>query len=352
MAKFLDITNWNEKPYFNTKGTRNKCVVSDPKDESLYFFKTSLLKDKKDYKTEFWSEIISSEIGRYLGFNVLEYNIAKHRDELGCISKSMNTENECLTEGISLLTGYDNTYNPDDKESYSNYTFDFILSALDCFNLGDQKDEIIKTIIFDSIIGNCDRHQENWGFITQSYTEKTLTKEEAKKHFRILRNAFKQIKEYIANDDSIEKNKKIILEKELNKIFYIDGKYSPIYDSGSCLGREKDEDSVIEMLKNDVMLNSFINRGKYEIRWNNDGTKLNHFELIQNIYTKYPDIVLSIINKVISLYDKNKIREIVFNIDKELPQDLKERHLLSGPRKELIYKMINERYERLKKIIL
>src|SRR5574344_900154 len=99
MAKFLDITNWNEKPYFNTKGTRNKCVVSDPKDESLYFFKTSLLKDKKDYKTEFWSEIISSEIGRYLGFNVLEYNIAKHRDELGCISKSMNTENECLTEG-------------------------------------------------------------------------------------------------------------------------------------------------------------------------------------------------------------------------------------------------------------
>jgi hypothetical protein len=38
MAKFYDITEWNEKPFFNTKGTRNKCVISDPADDSVYFF--------------------------------------------------------------------------------------------------------------------------------------------------------------------------------------------------------------------------------------------------------------------------------------------------------------------------
>lgn len=45
MAKFYDITEWNEKPFFNTKGTRNKCVISDPADDSVYFFKTSMLKE-------------------------------------------------------------------------------------------------------------------------------------------------------------------------------------------------------------------------------------------------------------------------------------------------------------------
>ena len=83
MANFYDITEWNEKPFFNTKGTRNKCVVSNPEDDSVYFFKTSMLKEGKDYKPEFWSEIISSEIGRSLGFDVLEYNIAKHGSEIG-----------------------------------------------------------------------------------------------------------------------------------------------------------------------------------------------------------------------------------------------------------------------------
>lgn len=45
MANFYDITEWNEKPFFNTKGTRNKCVVSNPEDDSVYFFKTSMLKE-------------------------------------------------------------------------------------------------------------------------------------------------------------------------------------------------------------------------------------------------------------------------------------------------------------------
>lgn len=142
MAKYIDITNWNEKPYFNTKGTRNKCVVSNPDDDSIYFFKTSMKKEGKDYKPEFWSEIIASEIGNLLGFNVLEYNIAKHGDEVGCISKTMNGENECLTEGINLLTGYDNTYDPDSKESYNAYTFHFIKSAIDSFNFNNIEDII------------------------------------------------------------------------------------------------------------------------------------------------------------------------------------------------------------------
>lgn len=346
MAKFYDITEWNEKPFFNTKGTRSKCVVSNPIDDSVYFFKTSMLKEGKDYKPEFWSEIISSEVGRLLGFNVLEYNIAKHGDEIGCISKSMNTEEECLTEGVSILTGYDNTYEPESKDSYSAYTFHFIKSAIESFNLGEHIEGIIKTIIFDSLIGNSDRHQENWGFITP-YKETELTVEEANRVFSKLKDGFKQIKDFLTKNESFKPDVHVKM-----KILRMEGSYAPIYDSGCCLAREKSEEAVEQMLNDKTMFDSFINRGKSEIRWGDNGVKLNHFDLIKNIRGEYQEIVDGIINNVISLYDENKIREIVLYIDKELPNDIRDEYGLSSSRKELICKLINERFLKLKSIVL
>lgn len=345
MADFYDITEWNEKPFFNTKGTRNKCVVSNPENDSVYFFKTSMLKEGKDYKSEFWSEIVASKIGRFLGFNVLDYNIAKNGDEVGCISKSMNNEEECLTEGVSILTGYDNTYEPENKNSYSFYTFHFIKSAIDSFNFSQYINDIIKTIIFDSIIGNSDRHQENWGFITP-YKETEINTQQANILFNKLKNKFKTIKEALKKIDA-DSNSVFKV-----KILKMEGVYAPIYDSGCCLGREKTEDAVKQMLNDKIMLDSFINRGKSEIRWGEKGDKLNHFELVRNIREEFPDIVNEAINNIISLYDENKIRDIVFNIDKELPRELQEDYGLSSNRKELIFKLINERFLRLKNIVL
>lgn len=305
-----------------------------------------MLKEGKDYKPEFWSEIISSEIGRFLGFNVLEYNIAKHGDEVGCISKSMNTEEECLTEGVSILTGYDNTYEPENKASYSAYTFHFIKAAIESFNFGEHIEDIIKTIIFDSIIGNSDRHQENWGFITP-YKETELTSEEASRIFSKLKDRFKQIKDFLTKNGSFTINGHVKM-----KILRMEGKYSPIYDSGCCLAREKNEVAVKQMLNDKTMFDSFINRGKSEIRWGNNGIKLNHFDLVKNIRGEFRETVDGIINNVISLYDENKIREIVFNIDRELPEGLREEYGLSASRKELIFRLINERFLKLKNILL
>lgn len=347
MAEFYDITTWNEKPFFNTKGTRNKCVVSNPADDTEYFFKTSILKEGKDYKTEFWSEIIASKVGNFLGFNVLDYNIAKHGNEIGCLSRSMVGENECLTEGISLLTGYDNTYQPEDKKSYSSYTFHFIKAAIDSYNLSDNINDIIKTIIFDALIGNSDRHQENWGFITP-YQESTYTSDEAKGILDKLKDRFKQIHDFVKNKNIKDSN----IDSIKIKILHINGIYSPIYDSGCCLAREMTENAVKQMLNDEVMFNSFINRGKSEIRWGDKGDKLNHFDLIKKIREEYPDIVNNTIMNVVSLYDADKIRDIVFNIDSSLPIDLKEENSLSENRKNLICKIISERYERLKNIIL
>lgn len=81
------------------------------------------------------------------------------------------------------------------------------------------------------------------------------------------------------------------------------------------------------------------------------GTKL-HIPLVLKYFVLFPQ-KLSVCGRVVlSLYDENKIRDIIFNIDKELPNDLRKEYGLSSYRKELIFKLIKERILRLKNIIL
>lgn len=337
MACYYDTTNWSERPFFNTRGTRNKCLVINPENNIDYYFKTSMLKEGKNYKPEFWSEIIASEVGRSLGFNVLEYNIAKHGSDVGCLSQSMNSDEESLTEGIGLLTGYDNTYNPNDKTSYSAYTFDFIRKALEYFQWGEYIDDIIKIVIFDSIIGNSDRHQENWGFIT------TLNP--------IAREGNKTLVNKLASLLRIKKNDVKEIEVTI-KLIPMQGRFAPIYDSGCCLAREKSDEDVTKLLRDSLMFDSYINRGKSEIRWGERGEKLNHFALIKEIRKAYKETVDNEIRRIIEVFNPNNIREIIFNIDIALPDDLKASYALSEERKELIYRLIINRFNRLKEVLL
>lgn len=338
MARYYDTTNWSEKPFFNTKGTRSKCVVINPDNNTDYYFKTSMIKEGKNYKYEFWSEIIASEIGRALGFNVLEYNIAKHGDDVGCLSQSMNTDGQSLTEGTNILTGYDNTYTPQDKISYSAYTFDFIHKALKHYHWEESINDIIKVVIFDSIIGNSDRHQENWGFIT-TINPPPLVKDTNNTLVGKLTSLLRAKKNDV-ND--IEKN---------NGLVPMQGWFAPIYDSGCCLAREKLDEDVVKLLHNTLMFESYINRGKSEIRWGEKGEKLNHFSLIKEIRKKHGGIVDAEINRVTKVFNQDNIQEIIFNIDNALPKELNS-YALTEERKELILKLICHRFIRLKEVLL
>ena len=93
------------------------------------------------------------------------------------------------------------------------------------------------------------------------YKETELTGEEANRVFSKLKDRFKQIK------DLLKKNENFELDAHVKvKILGMKGDYATIYDSGCCLAREKTEDAVRQMLNDRTMFDSFINRGKSEIR--------------------------------------------------------------------------------------
>ncbi len=314
MADFYDISTWQEQKYLGTGGTRNKAVFQNPSDGTLYYFKTSLKKGDKDYKYEFWSEIIASEIGRFLGFNTLVYDIAFNGLELGCISRLMTSNrNETLIEGYRYLTAFNSNYTYENKKEY---TFQFICEAFKHHKLGPYIKDIIDMIVLDSLIGNSDRHQENWGFIQKITIES------------IRHNKLKLKKEEVEVEIAVKMNRE----------------FSPIYDNGSCLGREIVDDKVEHYLSDTIMAEAYINRGKSEIHW--EGEKISHFELLQNVMSEHKETVLGVIHRVRQSFNPDKIESIVMHIDDNLPETLKGQ-TMPLERKKLIIKFVTLRYEKL-----
>jgi len=125
--------------------------------------------------------------------------------------------------------------------------------------------------------------------------------------------------------------------------------FSPIYDSGCCLGRELENEKINTLLKDEVMLESYINKGVSEIRWEGISKKPKHFDLIHNLEEKYPKTVKEVIARVHEKTNHSKIMDLINNIDSNLPLNLKN-YKLEENRKELIYKIVSLRLDKLSRI--
>lgn len=356
---FTDISEWNINVYINTGGTRSKQIAVHPETDKEYFFKGSkVIKDTNEirYPTEFWSEIVSSKIGQYLGFKMLDYNIGysnKTFQKIGCLSQSMveHSQNR-LTEGVTYLTGANSKYKPSAKEDKVKYTFQFITKALIRFEMSNYISNIIEIIIFDAIVGNSDRHQENWGVINYFQTvineiDNDLKDESLGWFVTFVKHLTKAITENIL--DNHKKEKKISRSTLIMQSSFIPSDFAPIYDSGCCLGREIEEERLNKMLLDNNMLQAYVRKGESEIHWEGFEKKKKHFELINLVKEMHKDQVCEIIDRVVNKFKKEDIQSIIFNIDRNIPPHLSQ-YKLADNRKELMNKIINLRIEKLKEI--
>ncbi|HEY9533659.1 MAG TPA: hypothetical protein VIQ77_03955 [Mucilaginibacter sp.] len=345
----FDVTDWIEKQYINTGGTREKSFLESP-DGKSYFFKTSLIKPGRDYKFEFWSEIIASKLGSILNLNMLQYDIAIKGDKIGCISKSMiNQEKERLTEGVNYLVGYDNSYDPISKNHQGNYSYQYIKDALTFFGLRRFVDNIEEVIVFDALIGNGDRHQENWAVISEYSLMSKNLKTDAEHPGQSIKRAILKLRDYLSSTKPYPANKLLPMpsynSQEAVLQAYLDEttRFSPIYDSGSSLGREYDDETLKLILNDKLRFDSYINKGRSEINW--QGIKIKHWELIDELrkVSDKPEITIDNFKKY---FDEQLIRQMVYEIDDKVPEKFKD-FKLTDIRKEFLIKLITLRYNKL-----
>jgi len=353
LPRLFHITaEWTEQQWFNTGGTRAKKYLLAP-DGKFYYFKRSQYKAPsetkagKDFKYEFWNEIIAYEVGTLLGFKILQYDIAIDGEVMGCISKSMiSSENQELIEGIKYLQAYSPRFDPANKEHRTWYTFDLIEDSLKSAKIGHFINDLLELIILDAIIGNGDRHQENWAVITRQQLVKDVIEAMEKKPgvkigkfnkwvFKYYKWAVRQLQEK---------------RQKLPKIYYTtDHDFAPIYDNGSSLGRELLNEKIEHFLSSNEELKKYVLKGSSEIHWQDK--KVSHFDLIHNlINSSYGDTVKKIIERVIQRYDGMKIEQIIGEIDRDVPES-HAGYRIPKSRKLLIYKIITLRFEILRTLI-
>ncbi|MDI9349179.1 MAG: HipA domain-containing protein [Candidatus Symbiobacter sp.] len=251
--QIIDINDWGEmakEPF--RQGSREKIRIRSPKTENFEFIKSNhpyLYKlSNPRYPWQFWNEVIAYRLGLLMGVPVPPAHIA------------INSQDN--TAGALIEWFYD-----DKDEDKRYYFFDggfFLQEMIDKFDkktgkqhnfkdmwrifsvfLGDKDKwlkEIIEMFCFDALIGNTDRHQENWGIIVTSDIKDSLTK--------------------------------------------VDIKLSPAFDNGTSLGHEILEDKLKDKMQN---MESYIKKGYHHIRWElSSKDQIGHIEMIAELVRRYP----------------------------------------------------------------
>jgi hypothetical protein len=146
---------------------------SKPKFWVLLDDKRWLFKEARPNTGEDWSEKAAAEIARALGIRAATVELAQYGNKRGCISLNFVDVNagEALVHGNEILalrvTGYD-------KEKIfrqSDHTLENIDIAIRGLFSTDRAQAILTELagymVFDALIGNTDRHHENWGLLAR-----------------------------------------------------------------------------------------------------------------------------------------------------------------------------------------
>lgn len=240
----------------NAKGTRVKKLIIDNQGEKAFF----KYEGNGYLVSEACSEKMCYEIAKILEYPCARIELAKDNDGIiGILNylfiKIGNVEH---MDAVSYL----NIHN-DQRPIF--YTISNIKKTLDELDVNLFAD-FIKIMVFDALVGEQDRHEENWG-----------------------------------------------ITKIGNKY-----KISPLYDNGDSLLRSfKDASYAEQYYSGKKCFESYIIKSKTIIYKEDNKNKYKHFELIRYLNNNYSDIIQKEISNLNKLTDE-KIESIVNKIPDEL----------------------------------
>ncbi|EMK3382403.1 HipA domain-containing protein [Vibrio parahaemolyticus] len=175
---------------FEDMGTKSKFWFTDPTDSKQYLYKSTHTEDKNGNHVirqgEDWAEKISCELARSLGIPHAIYDLATHNGQMGTRSLNFSEPGDKLYFGNHLLERVEQNQNLEPKlgqESQEVSRVAFVMEKVvvkpprSWENNGSIKsalDVFIGYLMFDCLISNQDRHNENWALVVNSEGKITL----------------------------------------------------------------------------------------------------------------------------------------------------------------------------------
>jgi len=152
--------------YFSPEKTENKCV----KPNWRYLFKLSRTTPKVKFPWQFWCEIIAYRFGSVIGVRVppahigLSKTYKKGIDTYAALIEWFYDESKDIyITGEQIMVGLIKDFDTQKGRKHNLKTIiDFFKSRKEILN------HWASVLTFDTLIGNTDRHQENWGLVLKN----------------------------------------------------------------------------------------------------------------------------------------------------------------------------------------
>ncbi|MDE2847292.1 MAG: HipA domain-containing protein [Gemmatimonadota bacterium] len=221
---------------------------------------------------EHWAEKIAAEVAGILGIDHAIVELAIFEGRRGSTTKSFANVDagQILIHGNQLLELEVQGYDSSKKFKQSSHTLEHIWQVLDSVlhESEDAKYRFADYLVFDAIIGNTDRHHENWGLLFQM----------------------------AENEVSVD--------------------LAPTYDHASSLGREL-SDTKRERLFANNQIGTYVERARGAIYWSeSDSRSISPLELVRRSVDAYPDWFGPALQRI-----KKLNKESILNQSKRIPDD-------------------------------
>ena len=211
---------------------------------------------------EHWAEKISAEVAELLEVLHARVELAIFEDKRGSATESFARGGQELVHGNQMLAGVVHGYDPERKFSQSSHTLENIWQVMDTVFVKPEdrtqgKRCIAEYMVLDALIGNTDRHHENWG----------------------------------------------ILRKRVGNGWR--GFLAPSFDHASSLGREL-QDERRDRLLAENRVDDYAEKGRGGIYWSeNDQRSPSPLELARRATHHYPDLFLPALEKLERLDERS-----------------------------------------------
>jgi HipA-like C-terminal domain len=308
-SSVIDVTAWPVDYIFETypEGARSKTAYFPPtrlpfaflKPKRRYLYKRS----RKRYPDQFWGEIVAYLVGGLLDVPVPPAYAAINTEDGDCgalIEWFYEDGKAQFVAGGQYMQQLIPDYDRKKGKQHNFRSVRILAEAFELSHLADAswREWWCNALVFDALIGNTDRHQDNWGYLSYAWRDGRV--------------------------------------REV--------RLAPLFDNGTSLGHELYTDLIQNW---DIRRYSdYVNRGTHHIKWKvGDQDHYKHADLVKLIKAEFPEDFKRIQLKL----EEFDVRELEGQLQRLCELEISVP--LTQARKNLYIELVSIRRERLLKAL-